>query len=56
MKNKEIKLPTVFIHRSKPILVRPAGSHGVSEAQLEARRRTGMLWFMHKRDQQKDWS
>jgi len=49
MKNKET-------NKSKPLLVRPASSRVVSEAQLEARRRAGMLWFMHKRDQQKDWS
>ncbi len=53
MKNKETNDKGPL--RSKPLLVRPAGPHGVSEAQLEARRRAGMLWFMHKRDQQKDW-
>jgi hypothetical protein len=39
-----------------PLPVRPAGLGSVSEAQQEARRRAGMFWFIHKRDQQGDWS
>tara|TARA_Y100000593_G_scaffold23834_2_gene47278 strand:- start:2351 stop:2506 length:156 start_codon:yes stop_codon:yes gene_type:complete len=39
----------------KPIPIRPAYMGSVSEAQLEARRKAGMFWFMQKRDQQQDW-
>lgn len=42
--------------KPNPLPVRPAGLGSVSEAQQEARRRAGMFWFMHKRDQQEDWS
>ena len=40
--------------RPTAIPIRPA-PHGVSENQLEARRKLGMVWFMNKRDQQEDW-
>jgi hypothetical protein len=39
----------------KPLPIRPSKMGGASEAQLEARRRAKMFWFMHKRDQQKKW-
>jgi len=42
--------------RNKPLPIRPEVLGAVSEAQQEARRQAGMYWFMHKRDQQKDWS
>jgi hypothetical protein len=35
--------------------IRPVGRGPVSEAQQKARCRTGLFWFMHKRDQQEDW-
>lgn len=35
--------------------IRPARLGVVSDLQLEARRKLGMVWFMHKRDQQEDW-
>ena len=54
MKNNEIKLPIVMFDTDGTWRI--VGSRVVSEAKLEARRRAGMLWFMHKRDQQKDWS
>ena len=39
-----------------PLPIRPATLGSVNEAQQEARRRAGMFWFMHKRDQQEDWT
>ena len=48
MKNKKTNEP-------KPLPIRPSGDWSVSEAQLEARRRAKMFWFMHKRDQQGKW-
>jgi hypothetical protein len=42
--------------KSRPLPIRPEVLGAVSEAQQEARRQAGMFWFMHKRDQQKDWS
>jgi len=49
MKDKKTNEP-------KPLPVRPAYMGAVSEAQLETRRKAGMLSFMRKRDQQEDWS
>jgi hypothetical protein len=42
--------------KPKPLPIRPAYMGAVSEAQLETRRKAGMLSFMRKRDQQEDWS